>query len=491
MRSSCVLLALMGCVSATPRMQVANNRIVDEHGRVRIFHGFNDIGHAKSGDYLPKATRSQAVLETMRRAGLNTARMPLMWSGLAPKKGEFNSTYVSTLKSIVSNMAEMGFHPFMDSHQDLFSTIWADGAPAWVVNETKPRHAFPWPFKKQPNSWGERYLTEEIGQCFGELYHNTHGTGDAFADAWTQAAKEFLGVPGVLGFELLNEPWAGDVFEDPLLLDPIIAARKSLEPFYKKLVDRIRAVDNQTIIFYEPVTWGVYLPGVEGFSGAVGGEGQSVFSWHYYCWILEGKHNASGSYPIWEKVVCDDVLEPLPFRHVDEGIKKMGQGVSSFLTEWGSAAVPSISKPSDEGSREAESVMRNADKYFQSWTYWDISSIVNRPSCTSFQMDHFLPFARPYAAATAGAPVAMEFVPSSKVFTLTYQPAAGASGLAATTEIMVPEYVYPSNGYDVAVSAAGWTVTHSACNAHFAQVLCLVHSGKATGAVTVTVTPKK
>ncbi|CAF4535159.1 unnamed protein product, partial [Rotaria magnacalcarata] len=57
-------------------------------------------------------------------------------------------------------------------------------------------------------------------------------------------------------YELINEPWAGNYIADPLLLLPGIAGATNLQPFYDKLAKAIRSVDEDTLIFYEPVTWG-------------------------------------------------------------------------------------------------------------------------------------------------------------------------------------------------------------------------------------------
>ena len=60
-------------------------------------------------------------------------------------------------------------------------------------------------------------------------------------------------------YEIINEPWAGNYFTDPTLLLPGVAGSTNLQPFYEKIAQAIRSVDNDTLIFYEPVTWGGML----------------------------------------------------------------------------------------------------------------------------------------------------------------------------------------------------------------------------------------
>jgi endoglycosylceramidase len=46
----------------------------------------------------------------------------------------------------------------------------------------------------------------------------------------------------ILGYELLNEPWTGDVYMDASLILPGNAGSQLLEPFYNQASDAIRAV---------------------------------------------------------------------------------------------------------------------------------------------------------------------------------------------------------------------------------------------------------
>ncbi len=43
---------------------------------------------------------------------------------------------------------------------------------------------------------------------------------------------------------------------NPALVLPGIAGATNLQPFYDKIAKAIRSVDDDTLIFYEPVTWG-------------------------------------------------------------------------------------------------------------------------------------------------------------------------------------------------------------------------------------------
>ena len=47
---------------------------------------------------------------------------------------------------------------------------------------------------------------------------------------WKTLAKRFRKHSSVLGYEVLNEPWAGNIFQDMSLLLPGVAGGRNLEP---------------------------------------------------------------------------------------------------------------------------------------------------------------------------------------------------------------------------------------------------------------------
>ena len=61
----------------------------------------------------------------------------------------------------------------------------------------------------------------------------------------------------MFGYELMNEPWCGDIFEDPTLLFPGIADRRYLEPMYDRISTEVRKYDEEHIILFAAVTWEV------------------------------------------------------------------------------------------------------------------------------------------------------------------------------------------------------------------------------------------
>ena len=91
----------------------------------------------------------------------------------------------------------------------------------------------------------------------GKLYKNYAGLLDKFAAFWGLVAQTFADRESVIGYEIMNEPWCGDIYEDPTLLFPGVADRRFLQPMYDRVNEEIRKYDEEHIVLFEGVTWEV------------------------------------------------------------------------------------------------------------------------------------------------------------------------------------------------------------------------------------------
>jgi len=95
---------------------VVDRWIVDQHGRVRIFHGINSV--MKGVPYYDEQIMNITRLELYRRWGFNAVRLGTMWAGVQPiKQGQFNETYISTLERAAKQLAQYGIYALLDMHQ--------------------------------------------------------------------------------------------------------------------------------------------------------------------------------------------------------------------------------------------------------------------------------------------------------------------------------------------------------------------------------------
>ena len=109
-----------------------------------------------------------------------------------------------------------------------------DGVPLWVVNKSTPRHPFPWPLKGDclSRSWGLNWAAEASSHAAQDLYDNTNGMLDDMANFWKRSAEIWANKPSVIGYDIINEPWAGDFYEDPLIMVPGEAGKRNLQPMF-------------------------------------------------------------------------------------------------------------------------------------------------------------------------------------------------------------------------------------------------------------------
>jgi len=422
-------------VHGTPpreRIQAAKDGsgfLVDGYNRLRIFRGFNDLQHYHSEDacrskgtgpyirncnYLPHYLQNDSVILLLEEQGFNAMRTPMMWAAARPQENTTDVAYLKDSKTIVDKLAASNIYSLLDMHQDVLTSRFGhdyDGAPLWLVNKTQPRRPFPWPHKKI-SSWGQSYSTEAIGQCFQDIYKNVHGGLDEWSKFWQVVAQYFKQQSYVLGYELMNEPWAGDVIADPLLYLPGEAGRKNLMPSYKHVAASIRQVDNETAIFFEPVTWGMVMNGkVTGSGFTETPDKNSVLTYHYYCWFADSG-DGSKPYSNLKKSDCDGSsnklgLGPRVFKAIDKDRRDLQAPV--FMSEWGGKS-PQASQAHSKSFVEISEVMDLSDEYFSSWTFYDLVSIFTDASVpfSDREYDILRTFARPYAQAIAGVPTHMK-----------------------------------------------------------------------------------
>eukprot|EP01130_Rhizamoeba_saxonica_P014577 TRINITY_DN6383_c0_g1_i1.p1 TRINITY_DN6383_c0_g1~~TRINITY_DN6383_c0_g1_i1.p1 ORF type:complete len:292 (-),score=53.49 TRINITY_DN6383_c0_g1_i1:33-908(-) len=218
---------------------------------------------------------------------------------------------------------------------------------------------------------------------------------DDFVRFWSESSKRWSNNPNILGYELINEPFAGDVFQNPDLYLPGIAGNKNLQPLYHYLQEGIRKFDQDTLVFYEPVVWGMLFDqkiAGSGFSQVPGGaeyKNRSVFSYHYYCDSFGG-----------DQQICNNLILPDIMLAVDGDLRTLGG--SSFMTEFGGPDCQNAVEP-------CVRVMEIADKHLQSWSLWKGINQILQPNFKNI-------LSRTYATATAGRPISMKFDQITKEF---------------------------------------------------------------------------
>jgi len=219
------------------KLHVEDNKIKDEDGRERIFHGTNVVN--KLEPFVPTNLETfdamysfnEEDIDFLASLGYNTLRLGLMWQGAEPIEGQFNQTYIDQIKKIVDMSAAKGITPLLNMHQDVYSRKFCgEGFPDWAMesNFNQTKHvAFPWPladpFEVDENlypsrelcksiDWPDFHFTQALSSAVGNLYDNKNGLRDKFARFWGYVAEQFKDSEDIIGYELINEPWAGNIY---------------------------------------------------------------------------------------------------------------------------------------------------------------------------------------------------------------------------------------------------------------------------------------
>jgi endoglycosylceramidase len=427
--------------------------ILDDTNRARFFRGANFVN--KGFPWYPEVLRNETNIELLADMGFNTVRLGFMWTGAQPEQFGYNETYFENMKEIVQKLAKHEIYAFLDVHQDVMSSYYClyDGFPKWAVNQSpNPKHEFPWPLEpgsdgnpcRSGRQWGRNYFSEACSVAFQSLYEENSPLQQSFWAFWQKTAEYFRDLP-ILGYEIINEPWAGDIYSDPALLLPGNAGAKNLLPFYDIMARGIREKDPNHLIFYEPVTWGMIFNGNltgSGFDHVPGGAefaSSSVFSFHYYCWWYQDPEND------FTRETCDRLFGPKVFEQAIHETKKLGG--ATMLTEWGQGCGYDSDDPYNPQG-ECHAIMDLGDKFFVSWTDWYFGEHLNKVGFPLTENAQRI-FSRTSARIIAGRPKHMSYDVVSRKFELCFEFSSDDGLTSPITEVYVPFKLQYPNGITI------------------------------------------
>lgn len=461
-------------------LRVDAGALVDACGRQRYFRGTNSVykappwvapADAFTGDGNSLSPTDGALFASL---GWNALRLGTMWAGVLPTgRGAVNASYLAALTGVASSLyADYGVWSLLDAHQDLFSARFcADGAPGWAAAEytanVSAANGFPAPLAApyavdpvtgNPSSddcgkfgWGDYYVTHAVGAAFSALYNTSTGIAD-FSAFWAAVVAAFARVPGVLGYELLNEPWAGDVLADPLLLVPGVADSVYLQPFYGAVTAAIRSAEaaagvaSPRPVFAEPVTWDNFVPA--GFTALPGAaEGLAALSVHYYS--LPDIIGAAAQ-------IGDRAADAARLHAV------------SFLTEFDLDLPSPVDPP--YGADALRATLDACDAHRVGYLGWAYQSVyTGAPGSGLLVTAAVREMARPLPLAVAGTNASWAFNATLQTFDLTYitaaPPAVSPDPLPDTVVFLSTGLWFPVAQLNVAVAsspagAVTWAVQH-------------------------------
>lgn len=191
----------------TPPLFTRGGRFIDPQGRHVILHGINLVNKDPAQGYL--GGEGLAEFHALRRWGFNCLRLGVIWDGLEPEPGALNEAYLRGLDRQVEMARACDLYVVLDMHQDLFSALYADGAPAWATLTGGQPHI------DLGGVWSDAYFTSPAVQAALDSFWDNApapdgvGLQDHYARAWQALAARYAGDPAVIGYDLMNEPFPG------------------------------------------------------------------------------------------------------------------------------------------------------------------------------------------------------------------------------------------------------------------------------------------
>jgi endoglycosylceramidase len=449
--------------------------LIDAQGRVLIVHGLNVVN--KLAPYTAQAWGFGDDDATFLQAnGFNAVRLGVLWEAVEPQPGAYDAAYVAQVRQTQQTLASEGIYTLLDWHQDEYNEMFGgEGLPAWAVNTSglspaSPHDAFPNEYTDDPAekaAWDNLYQDPPDSGAVGPK--------ERLAAAEAYVAAQFAGDPWVLGYDVINEPSAGSASEPA-------ADTSAIGPLEQKLMQSIRTVDAQHLVFYEPTTTfaldGIALPAF--------GDPSAGISFHDYCF-------EPGSMPqVLYAALCGGVLSSSQTSAISHASSDGGGGDAVLMTEFGSATAYAVQMVADD-----------ADQNMVPWLEWAYcgcgdpttaiapaeEGIVTDPSQpltgSNINATALAVLERPYPQAIAGTPTSWSYDETTGTFTLDYvttSPPGVTLAPGATTVVFLPALQYP-NGYTATVTGGAVATGNGTQN-------LVIAANAGAGSVSVSVTKK-
>lgn len=490
------IFPLAAVAAAFGPLDVDGPRVVDATGREIVLRGVNVGEKSPAHGYV--GWHGPEDFQRLRAWGYTAVRFLIFWDGIEPEPGRYDEDYLARVDERIAWANDAGIYVILDMHQDLFSPAipGGNGMPGWAVLSTNLPHT------NIPGLWSSAYLVSpRVRRAFDLFWANApgpDGTGiqDRFAMAWAQVAARHAGNPGVAGFDVLNEPYAGslisrgiwdiwralpdilrgarlpgpgeswtegpspgappewilEAMDDPARFTAFVDAigptqeifeTTQVQPMYQRVADAIRAVNTDALIFIAPgpfANFGArsWIAPVRGADGAP--DPRQALLPHAYDLVTD---TAAAHRPSANRL---GIIYGRMADHVRE------TGLPAAIGEWG--AFYGSSRAMDAAALMVAEMGRAAMGDF----YWDYRQGLQETA-------YFPMLCRPTAWAVAGRLTGFETDWAARRFAVSWE---AAPEVGAPTEIFAPALWYadaPRAGADpgtpapeVAPVAGGWLV---------------------------------
>lgn len=205
---------------APPPLTAEGSFFKDADGRVVLLRGVNATGDAKVPPF--QTLTDPKLLDPLPGWGINVVRLLFNWEAFEPEKYQYDNTYLAYYQQLVWWAAERGLYVIVDFHQDAFSRFsiegCGDGFPYWTIDDLIGRYNP----RNDDNcvNWGTSMIFDLDHHLTWNYFHQNKGdVRTRFLSMLESVASSLAGIPNIIGYDIINEPWGDDseliaLFED-------------------------------------------------------------------------------------------------------------------------------------------------------------------------------------------------------------------------------------------------------------------------------------
>ena len=401
-----IILLTLVILSSSFKIDETKSFITEDNGRYKIWHGVNVV--VKLFPFIPETeifdpytSFSNEDIVILKKLGINFVRLGITWESIEREEGHYDLEHLEKMSDIVKKLEENGIDVLIDAHQDMFARVFCgEGAPMFhtkkldvekhcesnilsrifkLLTACIPLEKHGWSYDEEglplvgdcrnKGNFMDYHRSPELTTIYKSFYQNQNGVLDSFAQFWKVIAQKFAHRSNVIGYDIWNEPWPGNLWSDLRSLIPGYVDDHDVTTLYKTVNSAIEEVDKDYILFYQPVPFPDTLPL---FGGKVLStfskppvdttSRPQVFNVHNYCCQAGPDICRSGEPSLKE------ATEHCPKFHEEKvsGNKKQAQKLQAplIVTEFGACS------DSEACYNEILGFVKAADNHLVSWAYW-------------------------------------------------------------------------------------------------------------------------
>jgi endoglycosylceramidase len=226
--------------------------IVDGQGNTVVLRGVNFSGY-EYGLWDGAFAHSDADYVRMASWGFDVVRLPIAWNMIETQPGKYDETYFTNhVDRDIAWAKQHGMYVIIDMHQygwsphfTYYDSWHTAGVPLWAVSG--------YPNTSEGEAHAKADFWNNLGPNGTPPSSVNPSLQDSFRQMWMYVASRYAQEKTVAGYDIFNEPTIYTIGGDATIFyDPVKLCSETLPAFYNSVVDAIRTVDSNHMVFWGP-----------------------------------------------------------------------------------------------------------------------------------------------------------------------------------------------------------------------------------------------